>query len=601
MLEFIKKNIFLILIFIITLSVGFLTFLTFIDKSFVELNENNLQYLLIFNLILLLIFFSVTFIEVKNSLKNDISNDGSRSNKKYIGFFSLFTLIPSVLISIFSLFLFSFALEKYFDNKITTAVNNSYEIAKNYVNDVRNKIESDIVLIGYDINKNVNVFYDNPNRFVNFLNTQKLIRGVDEIHLIDSKGNLIVTTLENEADFKPPSDRALEMVFAEERSLKIINAYENKSAAIFKLTEYIDTYLYVVKFLDKEISNYLTESQEALNFYYTVEDKRTGIKISFILIYLVVVTLLLFLSISIAIKFSSRFFRSISNLISASSNISKGKLDSKVPEIKTDKELEILNKNFNSMIDQLKNQQEKLVLKERHEAWENVARKLAHEIKNPLTPIQLTIDRLKNKYTKMINPEDKNNFNDYLKTIIKQINQIENLVNEFSDFARMPKPILKDNNLIEIINENIKLLKEIDQTINFKFKFYKKKIHIFCDYEQINRVFFNLIKNSVESIQERATKNTNFTKKIDIEILDKNDYIAIILIDNGTGFSEKNLNNILKPYFTTKSKGSGLGLSIVNKIINDHNGNIKFEKIKTGAKIIINFQKNVDWDINNRW
>ena len=594
MVEFIKKNIFLILIFIITLSVGFLTFLTFIDKSFVELNENNLQYLLIFNLILLLIFFSVTFIEVKNSLKNDISNDGSRSNKKYIGFFSLFTLIPSVLISIFSLFLFSFALEKYFDNKITTAVNNSYEIAKNYVNDVRNKIESDIVLIGYDINKNVNVFYDNPNRFVNFLNTQKLIRGVDEIHLIDSKGNLIVTTLENEADFKPPSDRALEMVFAEERSLKIINAYENKSAAIFKLTEYIDTYLYVVKFLDKEISNYLTESQEALNFYYTVEDKRTGIKISFILIYLVVVTLLLFLSISIAIKFSSRFFRSISNLISASSNISKGNLDSKVPEIKTDKELEILNKNFNSMIDQLKNQQEKLVLKERHEAWENVARKLAHEIKNPLTPIQLTIDRLKNKYTEMINPEDKNNFNDYLKTIIKQINQIENLVNEFSDFARMPKPILKDNNLIEIINENIKLLNEIDQTINFKFKFYKKKIHIFCDYEQINRVFFNLIKNSIESIQERATKSSNFTKKIDIEILDKNDYITIILIDNGTGFSEKNLNNILKPYFTTKSKGSGLGLSIVNKIINDHNGNIKFEKIKTGAKIIINFQKNVD-------
>jgi Signal transduction histidine kinase involved in nitrogen fixation and metabolism regulation len=125
MLEFIKKNIFLILIFIITLSVGFLTFLTFIDKSFVELNENNLQYLLIFNLILLLIFFSVTFIEVKNSLKNDISNDGSRSNKKYIGFFSLFTLIPSVLISIFSLFLFSFALKRYFDNKITTAVNNS--------------------------------------------------------------------------------------------------------------------------------------------------------------------------------------------------------------------------------------------------------------------------------------------------------------------------------------------------------------------------------------------------------------------------------------------------------------------------------------------
>ena len=601
MLEFIKKNIIIIFIFIITLSVGFITFLTFIDKSFIELKESNLQYLLISNLFLLLVFFILTFVEIKNSLRDDISTDGSRSNKKYIGFFSLFTLIPSVLISVFSLFLFSFALEKYFDNKITTAVNNSHEITKKYVDDLRNKIESDIVLIGYDINKNINVFYDNPKRFLNILNTQKLVRDVDEIHLIDSKGNLISTTLENKKLFEPPSDKALEMVFAEDRSLKIINAYKNKSAAIFKLSAYIDTYLYVVKFLDTEISNYLTESQEALNFYYTVEDKRTGIKISFILIYLVIVTLLLFLSISIAIKFSSRFFRSISNLISASSNIGKGNLESKVPEIKTDKEIETLNKNFNLMIDQLKNQQEKLLLKERHEAWEDVARKLAHEIKNPLTPIQLTIDRLKSKYSEMINSEDKNNFNNYLKTIIKQINQIENLVNEFSDFARMPKPILKENNLIDIINENIKLLRETDLTVKFNCKFHKEKILLVCDYEQINRVFFNLIKNSIESIQEKAVKDANFIKKIDIEITNKNDYIRIIITDNGTGFSEKNLNNILKPYFTTKSKGSGLGLSIVNKIINDHNGNIKFEKVKTGAKIIINFQKNVDWNTNNRW
>ena len=101
------------------------------------------------------------------------------------------------------------------------------------------------------------------------------------------------------------------------------------------------------------------------------------------------------------------------------------------------------------------------MINERHEAWESVARKLAHEIKNPLTPIQLTIDRLKNKYSSIINSSDKDNFNDYLKIIIKQIKQIENLVNEFSDFARMPKPILKKNDLITIINENIKLLKKL--------------------------------------------------------------------------------------------------------------------------------------------
>ena len=429
MINFFKKNIFIIVVFLLTLSIGFLTFLTFIDKSFIKLSEFNLQLLLISNVILLIFFFAIIFIEIKNSIKSNIGSKTNKSNFKYITFFSLFTLIPSVLIAVFSLFLFSFALEKYLDKKITTAVNNSYEIAKNYVEEVKNKIELDIVLVSIDLNKNVNIFYDEPNKFLNLLKTQQLIRNLDEIHLIDSSGNLIISTNINTDTYKAPSNQALEMVFDEERPLKIIDAFENKSAAILKLNSYIDTYLYVVKFLDRRISNYLKESQEALNFYYTVENKRAGIKISFILIYLVVVSLLLFLSISIAIKFSSKFFLSISNLISASSDIGKGVLDTKVPVIKTDIELETLSKNFNLMIDKLKQQQEKLLLNERHEAWENVARKLAHEIKNPLTPIQLTIDRLKHKYSESIKSSDKNNFNDNLKTIIKQIKQIENLVN----------------------------------------------------------------------------------------------------------------------------------------------------------------------------
>ena len=592
MIDFIKQNLFIAIIFIITLSLGFVTFLTFIDKSFITLNELNLQILLISNIVLLILFFIIIFLEIKNSLKDDINTRGSRANRKYIAFFSLFTLIPSILISIFSLFLFSFALDKYLDKKITTAVNNSYEIAKNYVDDVRNKIESDIVLIGYDLNNNINIYYDNPNRYKNILRTQKLLREVDEIHLVDSLGNLIISTLENKNDFIPPTDEALEMVFNEERPLKIINAFENKSAAILKLGNYIDTYLYVVKYLDQEISNYLTESEEAINFYYTVEDKRVGIKISFILIYIVVVTLLLFLSISVAIKFSSRFFRSITNLISASLNIGKGNLDTKVPEIKTDVELEILNKNFNLMIDQLKQQQEKLLINERHEAWENVARKLAHEIKNPLTPIQLTIDRLKNKYTDTIDSNSRSNFNDHLKNIIKQIRQIENLVNEFSDFARMPKPIFKKNNLINILNQNILLMRELDTSIKINLINNKDQIILVCDSEQIGRVFLNLIKNSVESIQEKFKKTPDFAKNIDIELIEENDYITFNITDNGTGFSENNLKSILKPYFTTKTKGSGLGLSIVNKIINDHNGTINFIPITNGAQISIRFIKN---------
>jgi len=185
MYDFIKKNIYLIFLFIITLSVGVITFLTFIEKSFIELSNINLQFLLISNIILLLLLFFFIFSEIKKTIKNDIDKDGINSNKKYITYFALFTLIPSLLISAFSLFLFSFALEKYFDKKVTTVVNNSYELAKDYVQEVRDKIQSEIVLIAFDTNKSKRFLNDNSKEYKKFLDTQKIIRRVDEIHIID--------------------------------------------------------------------------------------------------------------------------------------------------------------------------------------------------------------------------------------------------------------------------------------------------------------------------------------------------------------------------------------------------------------------------------
>ena len=458
---------------------------------------------------------------------------------------------------------------------------------------LRNKVQSEIVLVAFDVNKSKKFLNDNEKEYKRFLQTQKLIRRVDEIHIIDLNKKLLFSTLEDGAPYLPPLDEALNLVLDDDRPLKIINAFENRSAAIMRLQNFEDRFLYVVKYLDKNISKYLTESQEAINFYYTVEEKSTGIKISFAIIYIIIVSLLLFISISIAIRFSSRFFRSINNLILASTSIGEGNLDIKVPEVKTDKDLEILNRNFNEMIKRLKDQQEKLIITERHEAWGSLARKLAHEIKNPLTPIQLTIDRLKNKYSTDLAEKNKVDFNENLKIINNQIKQIEKLVNEFSDFARMPKPVFQKNNLVELMKDNIKLLKELDKTIEIEFKNNVQQIFFNCDREQLSRVFLNLIKNSIESIQQKAEKNTNFIKNISIELNDLDDHISLIINDNGIGFDSlsNNIKEILNPYFTTKKQGTGLGLSIVNKIINDHNGNIEFISKEDGAVIKINLTK----------
>ena len=586
MFALLKRNLFIIVIFILTISLAFITFLTFIDKSFIKLNEDNLEILMISNIILVLIFFVLIFIDIKNSIKNNINVRGSVANRKYIISFGLFTLIPSLLIAIFSLFIFSFALDKYFNEKITTAVNNSYEIAKNYVDEKRNKIESEIVLIAFDLNKYSELYSSNPDRFQQIINTQRYLRDIDQLHLINGEGQLILSAAD--IKYKKIEDRAMKMVKNDDRPLKIINTFENKSAAVIRLSNFDNTFLYVLKYFDKDISNYLIESEEAVNFYYTVENQNLGIRISFAIIYVTLVTLLLFLSITIAIRFSSRFFISINNLITASESIGKGNLDTKVPDLKADIEMERLNKNFNSMIDRLKNQQEKLLTNERHEAWENVARKLAHEIKNPLTPIQLTIDNLKTKYLPNIENERKEKYLNNLKTILKQINQIENLVNEFSDFARMPKPLFKPNNLDSVIKDNINLVNKFDSSVKIRLvNHLSKEVVLNFDNEQFNRLFFNLIKNSVESIQEKVEKDSKTVKNIDIEIRQRRDYININIIDTGTGFKNKTTKDIIKPYFTTKEKGTGLGLSIVDKIISDHEGSIKFLNHKNGAKIQI--------------
>ena len=225
--------------------------------------------------------------------------------------------------------------------------------------------------------------------------------------------------------------------------------------------------------MDPKVINYLKQTGEAVSFYYSVQESKTGIKITFAVIYLLIVSLLLFLSIILSINFASRLTTPIINLITASEKISSGDLNAKVAQIETDKEFKKLNLNFNSMIEKLKKQQDKLLLSERHAAWESVARKLAHEIKNPLTPIQLSIDRIKEKYLNKI--DDDKNFSNYLNTITKQIKDIEHLLNEFSDFARMPKPILKKVDLNKIISRSVNLHELSKQT---KLLDYQKENHL---------------------------------------------------------------------------------------------------------------------------
>ena len=594
MIHIIKNNKWVITSSLTCIVFGLLTFFTFINRSFISLTDKNLQILLIVDLVLLTMFFGfVTFKIYKILNERRKGKLGSETVLRYIIFFSTTTLLPSILIAIFSLILFNVGLQKYFDKKIKAVVNNSAEVAKNYVDQTRNSIEADILLMVLDVNNKSNMFYENPKRFSTVLASQRLLRRLDEVHLLDSSGNIIMSNIVDASiNFVPPPEEAFTRSL-EGKPVRIIDTRTNRTSALVKLSNFIDTYLYIVKFMDPRLINYLQQTSEAVSFYYEVQESKTGIKISFAIIYLLVVSLLLFLSIIISINFASRLTSPIINLIGASEKISSGDLNAKVPLIETDKEFQKLNENFNSMIDKLKKQQDKLLASERHAAWESVARKLAHEIKNPLTPIQLSIDRIREKYVKKAEDKD-SQFSNYLNTITKQIKDIERLLNEFSDFARMPKPVFKKINLNNIISRTLSLHELSEKNIEFILTKSKSLYYIKADEEQFNRVFINLIKNSIESIHEKKSKNASFKGKINLDIRDDSDYIYFTIIDNGLGFDQVSKTKMITPYFTTKKNGTGLGLAIVTKIISDHNSTILFNSIKNGAKVEIILPKNYD-------
>ena len=589
MFKIIKNFNWIILTSFLCIFMGIVTFLTFINEGFVPLTDKNLQTLLIIDILLLLIFFTLIFRNFYRFYYTGKKNKkGAQTNLRYISVFSVFTVIPSLVVAIFSLFIFNFGIQNYFDKQITKAVNNSFDVAKRYLEESKENVLSDLILMSVGLNRASSLYYSNPNRFKQIIRSEKILRRVDDVYLIDSLGNILLSDVRDISDeFIIPAEEDYDQAL-EGKPVFVTDNLENKTTAMTKLTSLVDSYLYISRNIDPEILRYLNETEQAVSFYYSVENSQTGIKVTFAIIYIIVVTLLLFLSTSIAITFASRLTKPIINLIGASDSISKGALDVKVPEVETDEELQQLNHNFNLMIQRLKEQQDKLLVTERYEAWESVARKLAHEIKNPLTPIQLSIDNLREKFKDKI--DKSKDFEKYLETINRQIKDIEKLVNEFSNFARMPRPILAKINISELLNKSLDFIKLTSKnSINLINK--TKNNFINGDEDQLNRVFINLIKNSEESILEKSQKQPNFKGNIDIEIDDNNDYIVLRILDNGIGISDT--KKAMTPYFTTKKTGTGLGLPIVTKIINEHSGSlsIRNKKNNDGAIVTVTLPK----------
>jgi len=227
-----------------------------------------------------------------------------------------------------------------------------------------------------------------------------------------------------------------------------------------------------------------------------------------------------------------------------------------------------------------------IILAEKHAAWSDIARKIAHEVKNPLTPIKLSAERIEKKIKdKVIIPEE---INKLTKTISRQVDDIGRLVDEFSSFARMPQAEVKLDNLSQTLKKSFELFSESYSNINMKIFLPVKDIFFQFDNFQITQAFNNIIKNAVESVISIPNPS------ILVKLIDLDKKIEILVIDNGIGIDERTITKLFEPYYTTKDKGTGLGLSIVKKIIEDHGGVIKISKNKNmaGTTSLIYFEMN---------
>ena len=242
-----------------------------------------------------------------------------------------------------------------------------------------------------------------------------------------------------------------------------------------------------------------------------------------------------------------------------------------------------------------------LVSAQRLAAWGDVAQRIAHEIKNPLTPIQLSAERLKRKYSPMVGAEE-DNLSQYCDVIIRQTNDLRRIVDEFSKFARMPEPIKRSVNITKLLKDVILLFEISSAAIKIKLNNPHGDINVNVDETMINQAFTNLIKNAGEAIESKAKLNS--TNKFDPEIrifIKKNvNNFEIIIEDNGIGLPTQERSRLFEPYVTNRENGTGLGLSIVKKIIEEHNGSLELLDASPfsnnedfGAKMRIIFPKEI--------
>ena len=536
------------------------------------------SYLIVSSIFIIFLIYSLftilypIFSKFKNKKVNSL-------NSRFTLYFISIALTPALIVGILGIILISIGINDWFNEKIKNIVFNSVSVAESYLQEHKESIKGDIYGMSNDLNNASNVFSSDINKYMEFFRTQSIIRSLPETYLINSEGNIVLKALPAEMIYYRPPSESLKK--ANKGELAILTSTEvNKVYALMKLTAYDNIFLYAGRSMDPGVIIAVNDTRSAKQEFSTLEKNRNQISIIFIILYLVATLILILISIIVGIGIAQRIVNPISSVIKASNKISKGNYEEKVERTNDYIELNRLADSFNNMSKDLVRQRNQLAIAKKHETWSDIARQIAHEIKNPLTPIQLSSERLLKKIKESSEYNDEE-IQECVDSIKRQVSEIGLLVDEFSNFARLPTPKFDDLDICSIIKKCIDDVKDNYNNINFDLLNLDDEFILRCDKNQISRVIQNIIINSINSINESVDNNSR-GNIIFRTVLENNKFI-INISDNGSGLKHEK-DEIIKPYFTTRKKtgGTGLGLPIVEKILFDHNADFEISNRNDG-------------------
>ena len=329
-------------------------------------------------------------------------------------------------------------------------------------------------------------------------------------------------------------------------------------------------YLQAFFSVDPKLSMMADSVEETYARYGTLSFMKTPIQYSYILTLAIVVLLALLLAIYGSIEFAERLVKPIEAL-EKQTGAAKNKI--RLPEAKNE-------------ADEITTLVQSFIQAQKEAAWSDVAKRMAHEINNPLTPIQLSAERIKKRYSSVFKGEDLDFITHSTETIVNQVKVLRGMVNAFGEFAEEPTLTIESFNIINVIKESVSLYSKRDSKKIFKLSFHSEECVIQADEQKLRQVFNNLIKNALDATVDATSPIINI-KTSNLKINNET-YIELTISDNGQGFEPDIVGNAFEPYVTTKTKGKGLGLAIVKHIIEEHMGHIELTNKKAqGASVII--------------